>query len=238
MSVGSVFGGSEMSHDSVNEGSGSGGGSSNGNMGENVDVIRDPKQASNSCLQRDICVPVPVDDHDASIFIFPQCIELPQCLGSCCDSLQRCHPEHVVPVMVEVKKWAYFDNGELRQVGIELVRMAKHMDCGCEKCRDSNLTCGPNHVRKDCACRCDNEREASNCNSPRKWSNDDCRCECAIKKCAAGERLNAQECKCFPSHAGRNVTSAAPTSNNVDLFPKLKANIRTGRPTQRPRRFD
>jgi hypothetical protein len=84
-------------------GGGSGGGGSNSNMGERVEVIRDPKQASNSCLQRNICVPVPVDDQDASVFVFPQCIELPQCLGSCCDSLQRCHPEHVVPVMVEVR---------------------------------------------------------------------------------------------------------------------------------------
>jgi hypothetical protein len=170
----------------VSDESGSGGGGSNSNTGETVDVIRDPKQASNTCLQRDICVPVPVDDQDASVFVFPQCIELPQCLGSCCDSLQRCHPEHVVPVKVEVqyirihilteyaravmqwrlqvKKWQYFDNGELRQVGTELVLMAKHMDCGCEKCKESNVVCRPNQVRKDCACHCANEQEAVQCN--------------------------------------------------------------------------
>uniref|UniRef100_A0A914W088 Platelet-derived growth factor (PDGF) family profile domain-containing protein n=1 Tax=Plectus sambesii TaxID=2011161 RepID=A0A914W088_9BILA len=238
ISIGGFFGGSERQLHAPRgrEGFDDVGSHNFGGNVSGVELINNPKQASNSCEQREICVPVPVDDQDASIFIFPQCIELPQCLGSCCDSFQRCHARHVVPVRVAVTKWQY-DNGELREVNKTYVQMAKHMDCGCEKCKENSVVvCNENQVRKECACHCANEQEAVNCNSPWKWSNHRCKCECKLDRCADGETLNQTACKCFP--VMRNEVRSRSTDisrepevlqGNTALLPVLKAKRKSDR---------
>lgn len=66
-----------------------------------VELIEDPVQSQDSCKVVRVCAALPLN-RDPNIFYFPECIDLDQCLGGCCDNSHNCHPIEVQAVRVKV----------------------------------------------------------------------------------------------------------------------------------------
>lgn len=78
---------------------------------DDIEVLHDAHQSRDSCKVVDICTTLPIQK-DANYFYFPECIDLPQCLGGCCDNSHNCHAieEHQVKVKVDVTPFLILRN--------------------------------------------------------------------------------------------------------------------------------
>ena len=75
-----------------------GGGSDNPQV---VEIIDNPRQAGDKCTLMDVCVPLPISQMPDRL-VFPRCIELPQCVGACCDAENKCHADQKILVEFNV----------------------------------------------------------------------------------------------------------------------------------------
>ncbi|KJH43303.1 hypothetical protein DICVIV_10673 [Dictyocaulus viviparus] len=62
---------------------------------EQLSLFGSIKQGSDICQLQSVCVPIPIDNGDPQVVIYPKCYEVMQCVGSCCDAFERCHPHSI-----------------------------------------------------------------------------------------------------------------------------------------------
>ncbi|KRZ56623.1 Long-chain-fatty-acid--CoA ligase 1 [Trichinella nativa] len=158
-----------------------------GDVGE---VIHEPVQSRDSCKVVTLCVPIPLQKQP-TVYYFPECIDLPQCLGGCCDNFHRCQPVTTEPVRVKVRSWLYLglDEGKpIFQLWQEFfVRLERHTSCDCNGCQKTPK-CKENQNLIDCECRCVNEQDSQLCNNEnQRWSEENCFCECINENCPDGK---------------------------------------------------
>lgn len=192
-----------------------------------IEVITNPVQSSDKCNLHNVCVPVPIE-REAHVYFFPQCIELPQCLGKCCDGQESCHAQNLQPVQVMVEKWEYegldAETGrpKFSEEEKKMVQMEKHTTCGCRVCNRVKRACTHKQEFKDCRCQCANQTSVSSgCTGNWKWDFNDCSCQCGVEFCPEGRILNRYLCKCV-----ENPTSITPVPNGASSSLRLNDNVK------------
>ncbi|KRY88377.1 Long-chain-fatty-acid--CoA ligase 1 [Trichinella pseudospiralis] len=193
-----------------------------GDVGE---VIHEPIQSRDSCKVVTLCVPIPLEKQP-TVYYFPECIDLPQCLGGCCDNFHRCQPVTTEPVRVKVRSWLYLglDNGKpIFQLWQEFfVRLERHTSCDCNGCQKTPK-CKENQNLVDCECRCVNEQDSQLCNNEtQRWSEENCFCECINENCPDGSNLNHATCRC-----DKNPFTEELKSTRWHSFPQRRIGIRS-----------
>uniref|UniRef100_A0A5S6Q5N5 PDGF_2 domain-containing protein n=1 Tax=Trichuris muris TaxID=70415 RepID=A0A5S6Q5N5_TRIMR len=148
---------------------------------EETEIIEEPVQSQDSCKVVTVCAPLPIEK-EPQLYYFPECIDMPQCLGGCCENLHRCKPTEKEAVRVKVRSWLYLGSEDGRpsfQLSKEfLVDMERHVNCDCNNC-DQTPKCEENQVVDGCECKCVNEQDAALCTGDNQyWSKEKCMCEC------------------------------------------------------------
>ncbi|KAK6060772.1 hypothetical protein COOONC_01568 [Cooperia oncophora] len=87
-----------------------------------------------------------------------------QCVGSCCDSFERCHPHSVRILERPVVEMVYVGNGRFMLNQTLNISMEEHTSCSCYDCGPNVPECPPGSViGSDCTCQCANKSDRHNC---------------------------------------------------------------------------
>jgi len=64
--------------------------------------LQEVKQSRDNCRVETTCTPLPITKEPNRLY-FPTCIDMPQCVGTCCEISHRCQPRDQVSVKVKVR---------------------------------------------------------------------------------------------------------------------------------------
>ncbi|VDN60885.1 unnamed protein product [Dracunculus medinensis] len=142
--------------------------STNPQINLDFEILGSIKQGNDTCELRNICIPIPVNNPDPSLLIFPRCYEITQCVGSCCDASERCSPITTEYLRKPIVEMIYNGNNRFIINRTLNITMERHLACNCRDCFQEQYrsSCtkaqvvGPN-----CNCQCPNQAEKRKCES-------------------------------------------------------------------------
>ncbi|ETN80472.1 hypothetical protein NECAME_09144 [Necator americanus] len=157
-------------------------------------------------------------------------LQVMQCVGSCCDSFERCHPHSIRKLERPVVEMLYVGNGRFMLNQTLNITMEEHTSCSCYDCGLDVPECPPGFViGSDCKCQCANKSDRHSCQGYREWDDEKCRCVCESISCPNDQMFDEDLCDCVHRRIGGKARLAEiiDTSTAVDLssLPRLKAKV-------------
>ncbi|CAJ0570616.1 unnamed protein product, partial [Mesorhabditis spiculigera] len=141
----------------------------------NLHHLESLQQGNDTCEVREICVPVPFLPQDNAVIIWPTCIQIPRCIGSCCESSEGCKSSYTVLQNYTVALMRYIGGDDFKYDGDQVVAMEKHLACNCHNCDNKQCHNVNKIVDEQCNCVCD---EAKRMSCMGTWYEADCSCKC------------------------------------------------------------
>ncbi|CAD6197555.1 unnamed protein product, partial [Caenorhabditis auriculariae] len=87
-----------------------------------------------------------------------------QCVGSCCDKIETCHPHTVNIVNRPIVEMVYIGNDRFMVNTTRNITMEEHTSCSCFDCGANMPTCKPGFVvGRSCKCECANKDDRNLC---------------------------------------------------------------------------
>uniref|UniRef100_A0A8R1TXY5 PDGF_2 domain-containing protein n=1 Tax=Onchocerca volvulus TaxID=6282 RepID=A0A8R1TXY5_ONCVO len=171
------------------------------NTRKSLDILSKVRQGEDKCELQKTCIPILPENPDPGLLIFPRCYEVTQCIGSCCEFTEHCHPISIEYIQQPIVEMLYsghnlFVINQTRNITIE-----QHAACSCRECSrfDVDIQCPQNKIfGPNCDCECRNREEKKDCQGPNKaWNDETCTCNCIRKKCYGGSILDINTCLCY-----------------------------------------
>ncbi|EFO21249.1 hypothetical protein LOAG_07241 [Loa loa] len=198
------------------------------NTRKSLDILSTIRQGADICELHKACIPILPENPDPGLLIFPRCYEVTQCIGTCCEFTEHCHPTSIEYIQQPIIEMLYSGNNlfvinQTRNITIE-----QHTACSCRPCTrfgaaiqcSLKKTVGPN-----CECECGNKEEKRHCQGPNKaWNDETCTCSC-VTKCYGKSILDTHTCLCYhPSsnQSYRNLDAFDNFRSDVSRLPRLR----------------
>ncbi|MCP9257656.1 BMA-PVF-1 [Dirofilaria immitis] len=146
------------------------------------------------------CIPILPENPDPGLLIFPRCYEITQCIGSCCEFTERCHPISTEYIQRPIVEMLYSGNNLFAINQTRNITIEQHTACSCQECTQFgvDIQCSQKKiVGPNCNCECKNKEEKKDCQGPnRMWNDETCTCSC-ITKCYGRSILDIHTCLCY-----------------------------------------
>ncbi|VDK80508.1 unnamed protein product [Litomosoides sigmodontis] len=171
-----------------------------------LDILSTIRQGTDICELQKACIPILPENPDPGLLIFPRCYEVTQCIGSCCEFTEHCHPISIEYIHQPIIEMLYSGNNlfvinQTRNITIE-----RHTACSCQECSEfgAAIQCPrTKNVGGNCKCECRNREEKKDCQGPNKvWNDETCTCSCATNSCYGKSILDSHTCLCY--HPGNS----------------------------------
>ncbi|CAB3403623.1 unnamed protein product [Caenorhabditis bovis] len=196
---------------------------------QNINEIR---QGNDTCKLQSVCVPIPQISDDPQVVIYPRCYEVDQCVGSCCDAVESCHPHTVNLVKKSIVELVYIGNNRFMINTTKEITMEEHTSCSCFDCGANTPSCPPGFkVGRSCKCECENKDKRNDCVGAEVWNPDLCKCQCDLKCTSKNFVLNEKSCECVKKrkhglhhhrHHGHSSRSHPIPKEEIAKIDKLK----------------
>uniref|UniRef100_A0A0R3S118 PDGF_2 domain-containing protein n=1 Tax=Elaeophora elaphi TaxID=1147741 RepID=A0A0R3S118_9BILA len=171
------------------------------NTKKSLDILSTIRQGTDTCKLQKACVPILPENPDPGLLIFPRCYEVTQCIGSCCEFTERCHPTSIEYIQQPTIEMLYAGNNMFVINQTRNITIEQHTACSCQACIESST---PNQclqkktIGSNCDCECKNRKEKMDCQGPNKvWDDETCTCSCVMKNCNGRSILDAHTCLCY-----------------------------------------
>uniref|UniRef100_A0A914RCY5 Uncharacterized protein n=1 Tax=Parascaris equorum TaxID=6256 RepID=A0A914RCY5_PAREQ len=132
-------------------------------MQTNLEILSSIRQGNDTCTLQSICVPVPIENPDPGVLVFPRCYEVMQMFHGKSNLDTNPFNYHRVLQIVEMV-YAGQDRFVINQT--LNITMEQHQACSCRDCTLDGVQpeCQPGHViGASCTCECGNQIEKHNC---------------------------------------------------------------------------
>ncbi|VDM19972.1 unnamed protein product [Wuchereria bancrofti] len=150
-----------------------------------LEILRTVRQGADTCELHKACIPILAENSDPGLLIFPKCYEITQCIGSCCEFTERCHPTSTEYIQQPIIEMLYAGNNLFVINQTRNITVEQHTACSCRMCTriGAAVQCPQKKiVGPDCECECRNRGEKKNCQGPSKmWNDETCTCNCVTK---------------------------------------------------------
>ncbi|EJW81735.1 hypothetical protein WUBG_07355 [Wuchereria bancrofti] len=132
------------------------------NTASSLEILRTVRQGADTCELHKACIPILAENSDPGLLIFPKCYEITQCIGSCCEFTERCHPTSTEYIQQPIIEMLYAGNNLFVINQTRNITVEQHTACSCRMCTriGAAVQCPQKKiVGPDCECECRNRGE-------------------------------------------------------------------------------